>query len=566
MACTDCEENSSTLSNGIPGTNGTPGGATIHYYWNAGLVPPPIEGTIGADSGTPGAITKINANNSDNSGNDVTSFLAAITSGSILSLYSVQNPQRFTNVRTTVVGTSLGTYTQFTVTPLSYNSTLIDGEEIALAVAPAGSTGTNGTNGAGYGDTSVTSLTIGLGVQTLTIATGKAYNISSRVRIASTATPTTVWMDGPVTSYNSTTGVLVVTTDVSLGAGTITTWTVGLIGKAGVDGQNGTNGKSYLTGSTTSLTIGVGSKVFTTTQTSNTLAWSAGARIRATDVSAPTVNYMEGVVTAYSGTTLTVSMDRIVGSGTIANWNINAVGDVNFQDSGWTDLVGFAWLPSGTRPQYRIINKVLNFRGSIVVPLDNAGAILAYTSETDYIASSTITPNTIATGGVTLSGSGGNESMQFNQNGAVITNSNFLPDTTYSTQFITGYRRVRSQNDATIPIVYTTVLASLYITATGILGISTIFDIENMAAVSTGNAQIRMITSKTTAGNYVLDYTSIDSGATNSNLSGTPSTADLSVIIKNQGTNKHSITHDAALASQLGGYQFDISKLKAYIN
>jgi hypothetical protein len=41
---------------------------------------------------------------------------------------------------------------------------------------------------------------------------------------------------------------------------------------------------------------------------------------------APTTNWMEGYVTAYSGTSLTINVDTVGGSGTIASWNINVTG------------------------------------------------------------------------------------------------------------------------------------------------------------------------------------------------------------------------------------------------
>src|SRR5207247_5815638 len=39
-------------------------------------------------------------------------------------------------------------------------------------------------------------------------------------------------------------------------------------------------------------------------------------------------NYMEGPVTAYSGTSFTVNVDHVGGSGTLADWQINVAGDV----------------------------------------------------------------------------------------------------------------------------------------------------------------------------------------------------------------------------------------------
>lgn len=104
----------------------------------------------------------------------------------------------------------------------------------------------------------------------------------------------------------------------------------GPAGSTGPSGSNGTNGTGYLATSTTSLaTAGSGSKSFTTQAN---LAYTAGARIRAT--SAGTAEYMEGLVTSYSSTTLVATMDRNSGTGTHADWNINLVGDVGASGSG----------------------------------------------------------------------------------------------------------------------------------------------------------------------------------------------------------------------------------------
>lgn len=77
--------------------------------------------------------------------------------------------------------------------------------------------------------------------------------------------------------------------------------------------------------SDTSLLLGTGSKVFTTQKL---LGYVAGSRVRAASLANPTLNYMEGVVTSYAGTTLTVSMDRGAGSGTFADWQLTLIGDV----------------------------------------------------------------------------------------------------------------------------------------------------------------------------------------------------------------------------------------------
>ncbi len=117
-----------------------------------------------------------------------------------------------------------------------------------------------------------------------------------------------------------------------------------LVGATGATGATGAAGPGYLATSTTSLvTAGSGSKVFTTQAG---LAYSVGARIRATSVG--TAEWMEGLVTAYSGTTLTVTMDRNSGTGTHADWNINLAGDaptVGAGSIGATELASTAVTP-----------------------------------------------------------------------------------------------------------------------------------------------------------------------------------------------------------------------------
>lgn len=98
----------------------------------------------------------------------------------------------------------------------------------------------------------------------------------------------------------------------------------GATGATGATGSTGATGPGYTATSTTSIAIASsGSKAFTT---QSGLAYTVGARVRATDA-ANTANWMEGLVSAYSGTTLTFTADLSNGSGTIASWNINLAGD-----------------------------------------------------------------------------------------------------------------------------------------------------------------------------------------------------------------------------------------------
>ena len=73
--------------------------------------------------------------------------------------------------------------------------------------------------------------------------------------------------------------------------------------------------------STTSLTIGTGTKVFTLIETER--SWTVGSELKASS-QADTDNHMKGVVTAYSHPTLTVDVNTVGGSGTFSDWFIGA--------------------------------------------------------------------------------------------------------------------------------------------------------------------------------------------------------------------------------------------------
>lgn len=94
-------------------------------------------------------------------------------------------------------------------------------------------------------------------------------------------------------------------------------------GGSGPAGAPGAPGSGYAATSATSLAIAAGPATFTT-QTG--LAYSAGARVRASSA-ANIANYMEGLVTGYSGTSLTINVDATGGSGTKSDWNINIAGN-----------------------------------------------------------------------------------------------------------------------------------------------------------------------------------------------------------------------------------------------
>lgn len=117
-------------------------------------------------------------------------------------------------------------------TPTNFNSLadaffgafpLFQSELNAWASAlPAEITGTD------FAATSTTSLAIGTGSKSLTIQTGKGFQIGQSVRIASTSTPAN-YMDGQVTAHDSGTGALTVNVATVGGSGTIASWTISIL-------------------------------------------------------------------------------------------------------------------------------------------------------------------------------------------------------------------------------------------------------------------------------------------------------------------------------------------------
>lgn len=155
-------------------------------------------------------------------------------------------------------------------------------------VGPTGPTGVSGTNGA-VGATGATGPT---GVSGSIGATGPTGVSGSAGSVGATG-PT-----GP-------TGV------------------TGSVGATGVTGSTGPTGVGYSnTTSTTSITVGTGSKAFTV---NNVGAFIAGDRVRVIDT-ALTTTYMEGIIASIVGLVITVTVDVTAGSGTIATWQFSLAG------------------------------------------------------------------------------------------------------------------------------------------------------------------------------------------------------------------------------------------------
>lgn len=103
--------------------------------------------------------------------------------------------------------------------------------------------------------------------------------------------------------------------------------------------------------SATSVTIGTGSKTFTT-QAGKELYRNTYIRVAS---ASDATKYMEGTITAYDGTTLTVNVTSVNGSGTYASWHIHNVtaeisDGLRLYRGLWsqpTDSVRESWHPEG---------------------------------------------------------------------------------------------------------------------------------------------------------------------------------------------------------------------------
>jgi hypothetical protein len=212
---------------------------------------------------------------------------------------------------------------------------------------------------------STTTLTIGSGARTL-VFTSPSLNlgwvVGSRLRLY---TQPNTFMEGIVTTVSST-GVTV-DCDYFIGTGSYSAWAIALTGQRGIGGSVGPQGPAGATGpvgaqgevgltgaastvpgpigatgpigltgptglasvisasSTSANTLGTGTKTFAYTSIPN-LGWIIGLRLRAYN---SVGNYMEGIITAVSTTSVSISSDYVAGSGSYSSWNLGVTGDAS---------------------------------------------------------------------------------------------------------------------------------------------------------------------------------------------------------------------------------------------
>lgn len=234
-----------------------------------------------------------------------------------------------------------------------------------------------------YKATSTTNVAISAGSKTFVTQSGKDFALGSYV-LATSGTNPSNYMLGQITAYAGTSLTISVAASGIGGSGTYADWT---LRASSPTGAQGAPGPGYAASSTTSLAIGTGSKAFTTQAA---LAYTVGARVRASSA-ANGANYMEGLVTGYSGTTLTVNVTRTGGSGTLSDWNVNLAGD-----PGAGDLIAANNLSDLASPKTGYDN--LSVRGADIASTSTVNLDSATGNLVDITGTTTITAITLADG------------------------------------------------------------------------------------------------------------------------------------------------------------------------
>ena len=178
---------------------------------------------------------------------------------------------------------------------------------------------------------STSTVTIGTGSQTFTVPTGLSIIAGQPVFIFDQANPPISGQSlvgntetGTVTSYSGSS--LVVNIATVTGSGTPTNWII-VVYMAAVTGV--------------SVILGTGSKTFSPVPTTMPISLNQWVTICQTSNMAN--NWMTGIVTAYSGGSLTVNVIAISGSGTLTNWTFLPVPQCTTLGGLTTAAGGISW-------------------------------------------------------------------------------------------------------------------------------------------------------------------------------------------------------------------------------
>lgn len=304
---------------GDTGNTGATGTLSLDMVWTTSVSGDPGAGKTGINNADYSAATVWSVSETERLGANRTALIGTFDDSTNprrarVEIVDVEDSAKWLCFYITGDLTDQGNHRDFPYEFVGSGTALTNSNRVSCLVTPIGDVGAAGTDGEGYAATSTTSNSIGTGSKTFAIGTGKAYTVGIRARALADESN---WVEGLVTSYSG--GDLEIDVDRTLGTGTHTDWSISLSGK---DGTNGTNGVGFNATSTSSVTVGTGSKTFAI---GTNTAYAVGGRARAIfDAS----NWVEGSITAYTGGDITLEVDKIAGSGTRTSWTFMVAGEL----------------------------------------------------------------------------------------------------------------------------------------------------------------------------------------------------------------------------------------------
>lgn len=242
-------------------------------------------------------------------------------------------------------------------------------------------------------------------------------------------------------------------------------------------------------------------------------------------------------------------------------------------DTGWQYLKGFDYYgvnPPGSaminsRPQCRKIGNVIHFRGLVTIPLSSTAdgnTLVPFLTADAYHGQAV--PWTF--GGI--SGTYGN-GVSINTNGAITFNAGSTVIPTSVTSSVLDGESSLGWIVATRPInldaTYGTALSAMLnvtLTTAGLLVVSTLKDLEITSTRGSGYigaSPLRFTTSNVRVGEYVPNYL-----AANTDIQNAPSNANFALVSDTRNVT-YPFSCDAGNESQIGGFQFKLDGLMAYL-
>jgi hypothetical protein len=254
----------------------------------------------------------------------------------------------------------------------------------------------------------------------------------------------------------------------------------------------------------------------------------------------------------------------------------------NVQDTGWVNLLGFAFMSANPgRPQCRRIGNVIHFRGYAVVPMGNAssgagGVINTSNDSDDYVplqygnTFNTITSVNAAdsclligyNGGVWASGTA--IGLKFNKGNSVIPTSVIPVGNALDGSYALGTRHIIARTVRTTGAKNAALnsLVVVSISSTGLLQLSSILYDETYASATSGieySAIGRSMISNIISGENVPTFTPTAPSSYNAAAAATYSPLITGV------DDTWAFTQNAGHADQLGGFIIQLSGLMSYI-